>query len=1703
MMNNLMNPEMSEMPASNKVEVKLTAVSLFNYVAYTVKKTMISKCTVINHSDQTLEGLALIISVDPKIADPITRNLPPLGPKKSLELTDLQLVPKPKALDELQDKCSGNFLVEVYQGEEQVYVNSVPLDIQPLDTCPYHTVGPQAYSCFVCANSQLIQDLQKKVPAYLAKNPKHHYDPSQPAYYWKDPIYVKNVGQAIFDVFRDEQFPYTVSCADQQPGYQRVRLPHKIQANRQVNCVECSCTYAGLIRAGGLRPILIGVKGHMMVGFWLFEDKSYTSAVCKDVNVILQHIAAGNLIVLDVTVATAGHKVTFEKACEDGIKQLKEPGNFQYFVDVYYAHHHGFLPIPNPVDEDTTAPKTTDPKTTDPKVTDPTPVSLDEEDEDDDVVTTSVVLLPLEPGTDLSKLTPDEIKLKRWEYELMNLGLSNNLVNLKPKNALPLYTPNLEKLVSSLGKPCALLPRPQEWEKQDWAYDKLIPSGEQAKSLVKELQQNRLRSPLDTAALNKSVTELSRACGKSIQSTGIHTLYLAAGFLRWEDTDRHGKTSLCHAPVLLYPVEFGRKNNQSTVCITGPGEINETLMEKLRASLKLDLRGLAAGSEDAPKTPGQVLDALKKAIVGYKGALVLESACLGHFTFRTDAQYSEFRDNRDAILGNCVCRSLVKGQLQWDARRLEKGGRISWEAEEPILTRNLDEYQICVVKYSQEQEAFLVFGPPGCGKSTTLAAAIKNAMAQGKRILFVAQQPEAQDAIYRELQKDGLESYALVLRMGTEGKRYAVRQLNRAAQRENTHPQGTGYENQRTRTRRAGQAVREYYDALYTPGTSGQSLYQLIDSYEEVRSARGLRKENLAQSRLLTPQRLEQQERLLDRILYAAAQLKPHRHPLKGLRCSGSSPEQINVIHEELDAYTDTLKDLAASAEVFALRLDTQPPKSYQGLRNLTDFARELLPWQDMPHDFAGEDPAEYYRRLQQMADDHLKLQQLRRKLLRSYSRDFVHTDARELLSAWEEAGRKPNRKLLARVQKYTAQALTRDAIAAPLDQLSQICRLEDSCAAEFARHSGALGLTNALDTDWDQVKVRLERCLNHWTAQSGKYSPQMLRTAVENCDLAQKCVRLFDSAVDHSPEYLNISRDGSDWIRQSLEKCRELKGNLFLLPKWSVWNDLRAQARELHMDIIPQALEQQEMDPKAIRDGYRKAVHRILMDDAIAGSDALSGYQDVLFQPALEELFTEQDKLLRIARDEIAYRIEQRIDLTQESVNGQEAALFQRWLKNTGPVSLRKLFEAAPNIVKKLCPCIIASPEALATYLPYQAGEFDMVVFDEASQLTPAESVAAIARGKEPHNGGSLIICGDPQQMPPSRYFAARTGENTDDLRLVELESVLDESIALNMPKTQLMHHYRSREDLIAFSNHAFYDGKLITMPGVTDGESHVKLIQVNGEYGRGGSRCNRAEAEAIVAELKRRCRDENCKNQSVGIITMNVQQQNLVEKLLGQACSEDNELTAWIQNAKEKLYIQNLESVQGTERDVILLSLNYGPGPDGKLSLSMGPLTRDGGYRRFNVAISRARQEMQVYASFQAEDIDQHKTTARGMLALRDFLIYARTGVLPHSEGSAQLRSPGKISSGIRKALTEAGYTVREDLGSSAFRVNLAVVDKDDDKRYRLGIVLDEPGDLDRDRLVRLLEQSGWKIHRIHAMDWYRGPELVIRELLEKLAA
>jgi superfamily I DNA and/or RNA helicase/very-short-patch-repair endonuclease len=446
----------------------------------------------------------------------------------------------------------------------------------------------------------------------------------------------------------------------------------------------------------------------------------------------------------------------------------------------------------------------------------------------------------------------------------------------------------------------------------------------------------------------------------------------------------------------------------------------------------------------------------------------------------------------------------------------------------------------------------------------------------------------------------------------------------------------------------------------------------------------------------------------------------------------------------------------------------------------------------------------------------------------------------------------------------------------------------------------------------------------------------------------------------------------------------------------------------------------------------------------------------------------------------------------------------------------VRKLLKEVQEALPAMKPCFLMSPLSVAQYLDPALPPFDLVIFDEASQIPVWDSVGAIARGRQ------LIVVGDPKQLPPTNFFARKIdsdgAEDEDDATQEDLESILEELMGAGMRQKRLKWHYRSRhEGLIAFSNRRYYENDLFTFPSPFTGHCGVAFRPIpNGCYDHGKSRTNRVEAEALVEDLVNRLLDSELSKRSHGVVTFSMAQQSLIEGLLDAKRRAHPELEKFFSEASadglEPVFVKNLENVQGDERDVILFSICYGPDAAGKVSMNFGPLTRAGGERRLNVAITRARQEMVVFSTIRADQIDLSRTKATGVRDLKHFLDFAERGPVAFaaaSSVSADAVSESEFERLVADRLRTENFEVHHQVGCSGYRIDLAIVDPKAPGKYLAGIECDgatyhrAQTARDRDKLRQaVLEGLGWKLHRIWSTDWWHDPEKQIRHLKELIS-
>ncbi len=463
-----------------------------------------------------------------------------------------------------------------------------------------------------------------------------------------------------------------------------------------------------------------------------------------------------------------------------------------------------------------------------------------------------------------------------------------------------------------------------------------------------------------------------------------------------------------------------------------------------------------------------------------------------------------------------------------------------------------------------------------------------------------------------------------------------------------------------------------------------------------------------------------------------------------------------------------------------------------------------------------------------------------------------------------------------------------------------------------------------------------------------------------------------------------------------------------------------------------------------------------------------------------------------------------------RRATTGQAAILSRQAKLQRRHMPVRRLLDETRDVVQRLKPCLMMSPLTVSQYLPADFC-FDVVIFDEASQVLPQDAVNAVYRGD------ALIVAGDPRQLPPTSFFSAG-GDSDDDDEWDEetpdsFESILDACKASGvLRELSLRWHYRSRhENLIAFSNHEFYDDSMVVFPGaVTDGRDvGVAFYKADGVYDRSNRRDNVREAEVVAERVIHHFSTRP--HLTLGIVTLSKAQAEAVEDAVARARTTRPDLDEYFtEDRLGGFFVKNLETVQGDERDVIILSVGYGRDAQGKLRAQFGPINREGGWRRLNVAVTRARHRVEVVASFHGSELPD--STNKSVQHLKRYLQYAEQGptILATAAPDAGAAPESPFEEDVLDTLRGWGYDVQPQVGVAGFRIDMAVRHPEAPGSYALGIECDgamyhsSRAARDRDRLrEEILRGLGWNLHRIWGTDWYRNRKDAQRRLREAVEA
>ncbi len=577
------------------------------------------------------------------------------------------------------------------------------------------------------------------------------------------------------------------------------------------------------------------------------------------------------------------------------------------------------------------------------------------------------------------------------------------------------------------------------------------------------------------------------------------------------------------------------------------------------------------------------------------------------------------------------------------------------------------------------------------------------------------------------------------------------------------------------------------------------------------------------------------------------------------------------------------------------------------------------------------------------------------------------------------------------------------------------------------------------------------------------------------------------------------------------VSRCSRIEQSETRLHAWCAWRKVCEVAHAVGLAPLVQAIENAAVAQGTTGRAFATNYSRWWLNAVVDQEAVIRTFVSAEHEKRISDFRALDDRFTELTRAWVRAGLCANLP-TQENVtrNSEWGILRHEMTKKKRHMPLRELMVRIPTALTKLTPCLLMSPLSIAQYLAADATTFDLVVFDEASQIPVWDAVGAIARGRQ------VVMVGDPKQLPPTNFFGRAESIADDEDTEGDLESILDECLGANLPTLNLAWHYRSRnESLISFSNHHYYGGSLVTFPSPVTEDRAVSFHYVNGIYEKGGARINKPEAKALVADLVERLRSPGFRESklTIGVVTFNTEQQSLIEDLLDDERRKDPSIEPYFSEAElEPIFVKNLESVQGDERDIMYFCVTYGPDLSGAVSMNFGPMNRDGGERRLNVAITRARHELRVFSSLKAEQMDMARTKAVGVRDLKHFLEFAERGPRALAEASEaraeDFDSP--FEEAVASALTKKGWQLHSQIGVSAFRVDLAVVHPDAKGIYLTGIECDgatyhrSATARDRDKLrEQVLRGLGWEILRVWSTDWWIDSAGTLEKLDEKLTS
>jgi very-short-patch-repair endonuclease len=1327
-------------------------------------------------------------------------------------------------------------------------------------------------------------------------------------------------------------------------------------------------------------------------------------------------------------------------------------------------------------------------------------------------------------------------RLESSRKELLDLGLRNPLLNYKTSKARGLHmiqekSASIFEVLVNQGKAMTFLARPGKDDSEE-VLDFPELSEEQLDDSYNDtrLQTNEFDIKLQTKILN--TYHFART---SIEEQGVNILYIALGTLQWYEAGNI--EDIRKAPLILIPVSLERSSAQERFRLKYTGSdigANLSLQAKMLADFNISIPDIKE-LDDFKIEP--YFDEIEKH-VKHQGTWSIDrdNVDLGFFSFGKFLIYHDLdsskwpEDNKPAdhkILQSLFYEGFKEAQ---PSATEEHNLDDDTKADELFHVVDADSSQVLAMLAVQEGRNMVIQGPPGTGKSQTITNIIANAIGQGKKVLFVAEKMAALEVVKRRLDTIHLGEACLELHSHKANKKELHEELKRIL--DLGKPTLAHLQQEISLLDGYKEELNAYCKAINTliaeSGLSPNKIIGYLLQIAEITKDLKLPGIKITDFPTWNADKMHRAEATADKI---QAKLKdtgvPDQLIFWGSELTVLLPHEENSVTDLLKSAKSASEDLKSKSEEVARHMEFLAPQQFSGVSEIISVLEAAAKSPDLKE---INIPSQLWLLKEADIQELLETGARRSNIYKEYNnilmREAWQLDVLEIRQNLLSHGSKWYKFIIGdynnSVKQLAAIAETKlpKEVEGKLKYVNAILEARRLDTALKEQESLALDLFgnkwNKSKSDWSSLaavttyvtdihnEIRKKKVsadiisylLNYDSPETPAHYAAVLKQLIGEQTSAfqsvKKRISLNEELRFKNTRFLTHSFDYQialleSWIKHFPE-IHQVIG----------WNHLAEAAEKEGFGCLIDASVGWPEASEYLKTALQKTWYEYLIEQAVTSSDPLRKFERAGHEETVDK-FKKLD-LLSLQYNRARVALKHWEGVPRQEAGGQVNILKSEFNRRARHMPIRKLVQEAGMAIQAIKPVFMMSPLSIANFLAPGNIEFDLVIFDEASQVRPVEALGAILRGKQ------LVVVGDTKQLPPTSFFDTMNKDIDEEENITaDVQSILGMCDGQGAPQRMLCWHYRSRhESLISLSNHEFYENKLVIFP--SPGSKYRMGLAFHhlpdAVYDRGKTRTNPKEAETVADAVI----DHAMKypKQTLGVVAFSTAQMQAIQLALEVRRRKHLETESFFKShPHEPFFVKNLENVQGDERDVIFISIGYGRIEDGKVPMSFGPLNNEGGERRLNVLITRAKHRCEVFTNITSRDMDTSRSNRFGIRALKSFLYFAQHGKLDVAE---EIKAPvdQPFEDVVAFQLEKLGYTVRKQVGSAGFYIDLAVVDSEHPGRYILGIQCD--GDTygnaksarDRDRLrIQVLEGIGWKMYQVWSTDWFRNPERELRRL------